>query len=205
MTNSKERQRRLHDAYTVPGVRPQSTQRGERAKALEGEQGATAAAVRVPEFAIRAKATRSSNTDTVAGLALCALALLVLYNTRSLERTALMGIGPGTFPSLVAGLLAAIGVVLFVKGVIRPAAAMAFAEGLRPALLVTAGVALFALLLPGLGLVPAVFALVLVATRSSSGISLRLACVIAAILAVATALVFVAGLALPFRLLPLWI
>ncbi len=148
--------------------------------------------------------SRVRNADTVAGLALAVLALFVLYSTRNLERTALMGLGPGTFPSLVAGVLAAIGLVLLMKGVIRPAAALALVDGLRPALLVTAGVALFALMLPGLGLVPSVLALVLVATRSSQGMSLRFAAMIAAILAAAAALVFRAGLALPFRLLPFW-
>lgn len=74
--------------------------------------------------------------------------------------------------------------------------------GLRPALSITAGVLLFALLIENAGLVPAVAVTVFVASLGSPKVRVREVLILAAALAAGMSLLFVGLLDQPFALLP---
>ena len=130
------------------------------------------------------------------------LAAIVYSQARNLDREALMGIGPGYFPLAFSALLAALGLTLLGSAWLTQSEPVKLGKGIVPAVLITAGVILFGLLLHRGGVVIAVAALVLIATRASHTISLMTAIWISAALALIAALLFRVGLGVPFPIFP---
>jgi hypothetical protein len=149
--------------------------------------------------------SRLRSSDLAAGITLALLALLVVSQTWQLERSSDMGVGPGYFPLLCAAGLAAIGAALIVRSMLRPDATLYLGGGIRHALVVTASVVAFALLLYPLGMIAAIFVLVVLSTRSAGSITIRSALAIAAAISLACTAVFHFALKLPFPLLPWWL
>ena len=110
--------------------------------------------------------------------------------------------GPGCFPFVLGCLLAMLGLALVVRS-------LAFAgDGskverlhFKPLTLILASIAAFALLLNAAGLVLALLALILISSLAGEEFSLKESMVNAAILIVASLLLFVRGLQLQF---PIW-
>lgn len=110
--------------------------------------------------------------------------------------------GPGYFPRLLAIALAAIGLVVMLGAVRRTAEQQALQKwDMKGIAWVTGSVALFALLLFPLGLVGALFVLVMVSSRASPEFTWKGALANAAILIALCLAVFVYGLGLQ---LPVW-
>jgi hypothetical protein len=107
--------------------------------------------------------------------------------------------GPGYFPIVLGSLLLIIGTASVLRSLVvaapRPARI-----ALRPALLVTAAVLVFAGGIDVIGLVPTVFVLAMLACLAGPRIKFREAVLIAAVLSVLAAGIFVFGLKLPFTL-----
>jgi hypothetical protein len=91
--------------------------------------------------------------DIVAGLAVAAVGLIFLLAAQRLRTGTMMNMGPGYFPKAVAIGTIAIGALIVLEGV-RNAIPL-HRPALRPMLAILAGVALFAILLPQVGLIPA--------------------------------------------------
>lgn len=110
--------------------------------------------------------------------------------------------GPGYFPRLLALVLAAIGLTVML-GAARPTAERQALQrwDIKGLAWVTGSVALFALLLFPLGLVGALFVLIVVSSKASAEFSWKGALANAAVLIALCLLVFVYGLGLQ---LPVW-
>jgi hypothetical protein len=106
-------------------------------------------------------------------------------------------IGPGMFPACVGLVTAAFGLAILIPALgragVRPSAEPAVA------LPILGSVAAFCIVVPLFGLVPATFALTLVAGLAETRFRLLAPLVLAAVLSVLTWAVFVAGLGVPLR------
>ena len=110
--------------------------------------------------------------------------------------------GPGYFPTILGGLLAVLGLVIFFDAFAKHNAELKIARvGWRELLLVLVAVALFAVLLPSLGMVVAIIVLIGVSAFASHEFSIRDTVIATVVLIVMSYLVFVKGLELQF---PVW-
>jgi hypothetical protein len=142
----------------------------------------------------------SRRADLWAGLLFAAFGVGALAAGRGLPVGTAAQMGPGYFPMLLGAVLIVLGVALAARGLSRAGRAVG-PLALRPLGLVTAALLAFGLLLRPLGLALATAGLVLIARlgdRESRGLETAL---LAAVLALLAAAVFVYGLRLP---LPLW-
>jgi hypothetical protein len=111
--------------------------------------------------------------------------------------------GPGYFPTVLGALLALVGLVAALRGLLRPGAEVgAFAW--REIFLVLAATVLFGLLLRSAGLIVAVLALVLVGAQASRFFRWGAAVVLGAGMAAFCVLVFVKALGMPIPMLGPW-
>ena len=111
--------------------------------------------------------------------------------------------GPGYFPTMLGGLCTFLGLMIGLgafRGTHREDRVAKI--GWRENLVILGGVALFAALLPTLGIIVALVALILVSSAASHEFRLRDALIAAVVLLIMSYLVFVKGLELQFPLLP---
>lgn len=117
-----------------------------------------------------------------------------------------MQMGPGFFPILLGGLLAVLGVFIFLQS-LAGEPELADRLELRPILFIGGSVVAFALLLEAAGLLAAVFASVLISSRSqtaSQSLSWPALILLAAFFAGGSALVFVYMLGQPIPVVRGW-
>ncbi|MHB8771575.1 MAG: tripartite tricarboxylate transporter TctB family protein [Syntrophales bacterium] len=141
-----------------------------------------------------------SPKDFWAGLLFIGIGLFFIIGAGNYELGRAARMGPAYFPTMVGGLLALIGAVVFFQSfVVRGGKVAAFP--LRLILFMTVALLLFGYLLKPLGLVAALTLLVVVSAFAGHEFKLREALVLAFALIVLSVLVFVKGLGQPF---PLW-
>jgi len=141
-----------------------------------------------------------SPKDFWAGLMFIAVGLFFLIGARNYELGSAARMGPAYFPTMVGGLLAVIGVVVFFQSLVVKGAKVA-AFPIRLILFMTVALLLFGYLLKPLGLVAALTLLVVVSAFAGHEFKLKEVLVLAFALIVLSVLVFVKGLGQPF---PLW-
>jgi hypothetical protein len=139
--------------------------------------------------------------DFWAGLMFLAFGLGFAWAAQGYQMGTAVRMGPAYFPTMLGGLLAVLGLVVFVRSLVVSG------EGLsrfyfRPLVLVLGGVVVFALLLRPLGLIVATLGLIVVSALGGYDFRLREVLILYATLAVFALLVFVKGLGLPFTLCP---
>lgn len=130
--------------------------------------------------------------------ALALIALGVWFMNHALAEYSfgtLRRMGPGFFPAVLGGLVAAFGILILLPAVLRRAAPPEF--DLRAFLFLSAGLLGFSLALERFGLVPATFVLVFLAALGRRGIRPVETGVLAAALAVIGVLLFSRGLGIP--------
>lgn len=111
--------------------------------------------------------------------------------------------GPGYFPTVLGALLALVGLITVLRGLLRPGTAVGvFAY--REILLVLTATVLFGVLLRGAGLMVAVLLLVMVGAYASRYFRWGTAVALAAGMAAFCVLVFVKALGLPLPILGPW-
>ena len=138
--------------------------------------------------------------DLCAGLLFVAIGAVVVIVAGGYPIGSAMRMGPGYFPVLLGGILIVLGAVIGGRA-LRSCEAVALPPfRLRPLLLVTLSILVFALLVERFGLVPAIAATVLVSCLGGHEFRAREVAVLAAILAIASVLIFHIGLGLPFTL-----
>ena len=141
--------------------------------------------------------------DAAAGLVLVAAGIAIhLHVTASYDIGTLRRMGPGMVPMGLAVLLSALGGLLALDALLRPASAQRPGFRLRPFLFVLAAIASFSLTVRWLGLVPAVVLLVAIATLADRDARLKTFLALAAVLAALAHVVFRVGLGMnlpPFR------
>jgi putative tricarboxylic transport membrane protein len=141
-----------------------------------------------------------SNRDFLAGLLFSAVGLAVVvvaWSHYPIGTTAAMG--PGYFPTMLGGILAAFGLYIMGRGVIRPA----LIEGrwaIRPLLLITVGVIAFGFVMDHFGMVPALLALFFISALGGHEFKFTEVVVLSAVMLVIAWGIFIYGLGVPFRL-----
>jgi putative tricarboxylic transport membrane protein len=141
--------------------------------------------------------------DFWAGLIYLVIGLSAFYIAQDYEMGTAVRMGPGYFPRVLSILLALIGLAALVRSFIRPGEAVGRLAW-WPALLVLGATAIFGLLVRGAGLVLSLFVLVLISAYASRKFRLPSTVLLAAGLAVFSALVFLKGLGIPLPLLGSW-
>jgi hypothetical protein len=138
--------------------------------------------------------------DFWAGVMFIAFAAVALYVSRDYSLGTAVRMGPGYFPMLLAGVLALVGAVLVVRSLVIAGDPIGHVHVL-PLVVVAVAVVLFGVLLPRLGLAVTLPLVIVVAALASAQSRRWEALLLALVLTVFSALVFVYGLRLP---IPLW-
>ena len=142
----------------------------------------------------------NNRRDLCAGLLFIALGATAVVVAGKYQIGSTMHMGPGYFPVLLGGILAALGVAIVGRALLSGESAPLPRIPIRPLLLVTLSVLAFALLLGRFGLVPAIVATVLVSCFGGHEFRWREVAALAVFLVAASILIFHIGLGLPFTL-----
>lgn len=142
-----------------------------------------------------------NSQDLWAGILFMAIGAVTAAAALDYPLGATRNIGPGYFPVLLGGILIVIGAAVAVKG-LRADAEPLGSWAIRPLILITAAVVVFALLVRPLGLAVATLSLVAISSLAGAGFSLVRVLVLSAALVMLAAIIFIYLLSLPFSLLP---
>jgi hypothetical protein len=138
------------------------------------------------------------------GLFLIALALVTLASTRALSVGTAADMGPGFVPRALAWAILGFGAAFCVASLLKPPQPFPTPPW-RPLAAILASIALFAVLFSSLGLIAACIGCVLVAGTATAPVRWGQLLLFGPLLAGFSALLFVKGLGLPFKLWPsLW-
>lgn len=136
--------------------------------------------------------------DLVAGLLLTLGGLgFAGYAFLNLSLGTLQRMGPGLFPLIVGTLITVFGLIVVAGSLNAPERQEPF--NIRPFVFVVVGFVLFALTIRPFGLIPASFLLVVTVSASEGTMTYRVL-ILAGVLAMVAALIFVAGLQVPVPL-----
>ena len=138
--------------------------------------------------------------DFWAGVMFIAFAAVALYVSRNYSLGTAVRMGPGYFPILLGGVLALVGAILVVRSLVIAGDPIGHVRVL-PLVVVAVAVVLFGVLLPRLGLALTLPLVIAVAALGSVQSRRWEVLILALVLTVFSALVFVYGLRLP---IPLW-
>ena len=135
------------------------------------------------------------------GLFLIALALVAFASTRTLSMGTADDMGPGFVPRTLAWIILGFGTFFCVTGALKAREAMPVVAW-RPLFTILAAIAVFAVLFSTLGLIAACIGAVLVAGAATSPVQWGRLLLFGPAVAAFSALLFVKGLGLPFKLWP---
>jgi hypothetical protein len=137
--------------------------------------------------------------DFAFGTFLIALALIAFGGTGSLAVGTAADMGPGFVPRALAWIILGFGVTFLVTGLAKARVPIP-APAWRPLAAILASIALFAVLFAKLGLIAACVGAVVVAGAATSPVRWLQLVAFGVVMAAFSALLFVKGLGLPFRL-----
>jgi len=133
--------------------------------------------------------------DIIGGGALAAIGTgAAIHAMMSLRLGTIFQMGPGLFPAGVGILLAVLGLVLLVGGLVKQGAPIEF--DLRSIVYICLSVGAFALLIRSFGLVPAITAVVAIASRADARLSPLGVAILSLVLSGMAVLIFQVGLKL---------
>jgi hypothetical protein len=135
------------------------------------------------------------------GLFLIALALVAFGATGSLNIGTAADMGPGFVPRALAWIILGFGAIFLILSFLKTPESVPM-PAWRPMVMILASIALFAVLFSTLGLIAACIGTVLVAGAATAPLHWRQLLLCGAVVAAFSALLFVKGLGLPFRLWP---
>lgn len=140
--------------------------------------------------------------DFWSGIMFLTVGVLFVLLSRQYQLGTAAKMGPGYFPTVLGGMLAALGALISLGSTAKsnPKSELV-AVGWRELIMVLLAVMVFAFLLPKLGMVIALIALIAIAARASHEFSLRDTALATVFLLVLSYVVFVWGLELQF---PVW-
>ena len=141
-----------------------------------------------------------NNKDFFAGLLFMFIglgALFIAQNNYSMGTSLRMG--PGYFPTVLGGILAAFGLYVMVRGLIK-GEKVEGVWGIRPLILVTLGIVAFGFIMERLGMVPALFAMFFISAFGGYEFKFKEVLILAVVMTFSCWLIFIYGLGLPYRL-----
>jgi Tripartite tricarboxylate transporter TctB family len=139
--------------------------------------------------------------DFWAGLMFLGFGLGFAWAAQNYQMGTSVRMGPAYFPTVLGGILAILGLSIFLKSFVA-AGPKVSRFYMKPLILVLGGVIIFALLLRPLGLMIATAALILVSALGGSEFRLKEVIIEIVCLVVFALVIFVKGLGLPFTLCP---
>lgn len=143
-----------------------------------------------------------NHRDLWAGVMFFVFGVIFVVLSRQYQLGTAAKMGPGYFPTILGGLLALLGLIIFIGAFEKHNAELKVERiGWRVLLLLLASIGLFGLLLPKLGMVISIVALIGVAALASHEFRLRDTLISIVVLILLSYLVFVKGLELQF---PVW-
>lgn len=138
--------------------------------------------------------------DFWAGLMFIAFGGAAIFFARNYAFGSSAKMGPGYFPTVLGGILIALGLITTLRGMVFAGQAVGRFNW-KPLLYVLGSIMLFAFALQGLGLVVAIFALIVVSAMGGHEFKLKEVLSLAVILTVGSVVIFIYGLQLQF---PVW-
>ena len=141
-----------------------------------------------------------SPKDFWAGLMFIGIGLFFMIGARNYELGSAARMGPAYFPTMIGGVIAVIGGIVFFQSLIVKGGSVS-AFPLRLLFFITLSLLVFAYLLKYVGLVLALALLIVISAFAGHEFKLKEVLLLSAVLVVMSVLVFVKGLKLPF---PLW-
>ncbi len=138
--------------------------------------------------------------DFWAGLMFVAFGLFFVVGARNYRLGSAARMGPGYFPTLLGGLMALIGGVVFFRSLAAKGGKVSSIP-LRVLFFITLSLLLFGYLLKPIGLVLALALLIVVSALAGHEFKVKEVLLLSTVLIVLSVVVFVKGLGLPF---PLW-
>ncbi len=142
-----------------------------------------------------------NHRDFWAGLLFIVTGVLFMVLSRQYQLGTAAKMGPGYFPTILGGLMALLGLLVMLPSFKGPKVEVSKID-IRMILFVLVAVAVFALALPKLGMIVAVFLLILISSLASHEFNLKTTLISAVVLLAFSWLVFVKGLELQFPFLP---
>jgi hypothetical protein len=142
-----------------------------------------------------------NHRDFWAGLLFIVTGVLFMVLSRQYQLGTAAKMGPGYFPTILGGLMALLGLLVLLPSFKGPKVEVSKID-IRMILFVLVAVAVFALALPKLGMIVAVFLLILISSLASHEFNLKTTLISAVVLLAFSWLVFVKGLELQFPFLP---
>ena len=144
-----------------------------------------------------------SSSDFWAGIIYIAFGVTALVAARDYGMGTALRMGPGYFPSLLAGLLTLIGIISAIRG-LRGTGDKVNGISLRGMILIAGPIVLFAMLLRDAGLLIALPVLIVTSSYASAHFNLVRSLLLAAGLTAFCSIVFIKGLGIPMPLLGSW-
>lgn len=148
---------------------------------------------------------RRSFTDVLGGGVFVVIGGAFVVASLGYELGTPLRMGPGYFPLVAGGILAALGLAIVAKGLIAGEMLEFGSVPWRAVIVIVAAVVFFGLTVRGLGFAPTVAVTAFLTALASNRIRLLTAVAIAAGLTVASVLIFVVGLQLRLPLLGSWL
>jgi hypothetical protein len=145
------------------------------------------------------------NKDLLAGIMFIAIGVIFFVGAYNYQMGTTARMGPGYFPRILGGVLAALGIVIAAVG-LKNQAKWAETSGIgwtwMPVILVTAAVVIFGFALPTLGIVASIVLLIAIAGSAAHDRNYRELAMIAVIMCLFCSAVFIWGLKLQMKLFP---
>ncbi len=139
------------------------------------------------------------NKNFLAGLLFILIGALAVVFARDYPMGSAMRMGPGYFPTILGGILLALGVYVMVRG-IYSGAKVRGAWGWKPLALITLSIVLFGFLMERLGMIPALAVMFFVSALAGREFRFKQVLLLTVLMSSFAVGVFVYGLKLPFRL-----
>ena len=144
-----------------------------------------------------------NHRDFWSGVLFIITGLLFMVLSRQYQLGTAAKMGPGYFPTILGGMMAGLGLLIALGSMASRAAALRIERvDFKAILLVLVAVAVYALTLPKLGFIVALFLLIGISSVASHEFSWKTTAISSVLLLVFSWLVFVKGLELQFPFLP---
>ncbi len=140
------------------------------------------------------------NRDFWAGVMLIGTGAAALFIARDYRFGSMLKMGPGFFPSVLSGVLIAFGVYIMAMG-LRSKEKIRGRLALRPLIMLSLSLVLFGELMQYAGFIPAMIALVFVSAASIREFRFVEVLLVALVLTVTAAALFIWGLGMPYPLI----
>jgi hypothetical protein len=147
-----------------------------------------------------------NHRDFWSGVLFIVTGVLFMVLSRQYQLGTAAKMGPGYFPTILGGIMAALGLLIMIPSFSSRGPEVKVARiDVKTIVLVLVAVAVYALTLPTLGFIVSLFLLILISSFASHEFSLKATLVSSVVLLVFSYVVFVKGLELQFPFIPVFL